>query len=102
MGGDQKFLFFGRIGSQYYPRSYWQRSIFMRDIEESSEKLWFIRIMSRIKYKPLIREGVWCLLRVTGGRPSSFQDVREWETPWPRVNARGTVEGRRHHPALTS
>jgi hypothetical protein len=31
--------------------------------------------------------------KVTGGRPSSFQEVTQWGTPWPRANARGTERG---------
>jgi len=37
---------------------------------------------------------------VTGGRPTLFQTVTEWGTPWPRAKSRGTAEGR-HHPSVT-
>jgi len=35
--------------------------------------------------------GFFC--RVTGGRPSSFQEVTQWGIPWLRANARGTGRG---------
>ena len=46
---------------------------------------------------------------VTGGRPSSFQEVMEWGTPWPRAKRGEQGGGRRarrlfggHHPSVTS
>ena len=46
--------------------------------------------------------GSWYLFGVTVVRPSLFQEVRGWGTPWPRALARGTVEGGGFTRALTS
>jgi hypothetical protein len=59
----------------------------------------FIRLMSTLKWindLQLAGVGSWYLFGVTVGRPSLFQEVRGWGTPWPDALPLNLFKGRTH------
>ena len=57
----------------------------------------------RLKRRGFSGNGDNAFSEVPGGRPSSFQDVTEWGTPWLHVpQEREEQGGGRLHPSVTS